>query len=50
MFCVIKKGELMRKLIVLLAFGMLAGGMLTTAGSAAAGTTKAGACAHRLPG
>src|ERR1700755_2535677 len=37
----------MRKLFVLLAFGMLAAGLLTTTGSAAAGTTKAGACASQ---
>jgi hypothetical protein len=40
----------MRKLFVLLAFGMLVAGLLTTTGSAAAGTTKAGACASLLPG
>src|SRR5690348_1587078 len=40
----------MRKLLVLLAFGMLAAGLLTTTGSAAAGNTKAGACASQLPG
>lgn len=38
----------MRRLIVLLAVGMLAAGLLTATGSAA-GTTKAGSCA-RLPG
>jgi hypothetical protein len=37
----------MRKLFVLLAFGMLAASLLTTTGSAAAGTTKAGACASQ---
>jgi hypothetical protein len=40
----------MRKLFVLLAFGMLAASLLTTTGSAAAGTTKAGACTSKLPG
>jgi hypothetical protein len=37
----------MRKLFVLLAFGMLAASLLTTTGSAAAGTAKAGACASQ---
>src|SRR5437879_1856256 len=36
----------MRKLFVLLAFGMLAAGLLTTTGSAAGGT-NAGACASQ---
>src|SRR5205807_8959327 len=40
----------MRKLFVLLAFGMLAAGLLTTTGSAAGGTAQAGACASQLPG
>jgi hypothetical protein len=37
----------MRKLFVLLAFGMLAAGLLTTTGSAARGTAQAGACASQ---
>jgi hypothetical protein len=37
----------MRKLIALLTFGMLAAGLLTATGSAAAGTSKAGACASQ---
>src|SRR5215471_4007175 len=40
----------MRKLFVLLAAGMAVAGLLTTTGSAAGGTAKAGACASRLPG
>lgn len=40
----------MRRLIVLLAVGMLAASLLTTTGAAAAGTTRAGACASQLPG
>jgi hypothetical protein len=37
----------MRKLFVLLTAGMALAGLLTTTGSAAAGTTKAGACASQ---
>src|SRR5690242_4926842 len=39
----------MRKLFVLLAFGVLTAGLLTATGSAAAGTTKSGSCTSRLP-
>src|SRR4051794_17933949 len=39
----------MRKLSVLLAFGVLAVSVLTATGSAAAGTTKADPCASQLP-
>jgi hypothetical protein len=39
----------MRKLFVLLAFGVLAASVLTTTGSPAAGATKAGACKSLLP-
>lgn len=40
----------MRKLLVLLAFGVLAAGLLTGTGSAAGGSGQAGACASKLPG